>query len=80
MLLCKAISILKKEIAYQFLRISVCQKVLGKTVKVGKVGNIIEQIRTVHIASEAECVLRSAREKVFDVSQDAIKRCFSINL
>ena len=73
MFLCKVISILKKETVDQLLRVSVCQEVFGKTVKVGKIGNRAGQIRTVHIATECECIFRSAREEIFNMAKNAIE-------
>lgn len=73
MLLCKAIGILKKEIVDQRLRISVCRKVFGNTVKVRKIWNIVGQISTVHVTTKGKCIFRSARKKIFNMPQNAIQ-------
>ena len=78
MCLRKAIGVLKKETVNKLLRIAVCQKMLGKTVQMRKVGNIVKQLCTVHIAPEAECVFGSAREKMLYVATNTVKRCAAV--
>ena len=68
MLICKTVGVFEEEFLHEFFGIPVCQEMLGKTVKIRKIGDIEGQLSTVHITTEGEVIFSSEGEKMFYVT------------